>query len=96
MLSAYRKPDTCRQHHAALTGGMADSRSRLTAPLLVVAAIAAALGYRLPASSSSTAVWPAYGQAAVQVGGSQARAGIGLTTFTLCGHQLALPGDDDE
>ena len=65
--------------------------------LVVIAAIAAALGYQLPASPSSTAaspidvlrsehggalgealpstVWPAYGQAAVQVGQSQVQAG---------------------
>src|SRR5262249_13412703 len=56
--------------------------------VVVVAAIAAGLGYQLLASSSSTAassvdvvrsvpstVWPAYGQAAVQVGQSQVRAG---------------------
>src|SRR6266516_1946105 len=67
------------------------------AGLLVIAAIAAARGYQLLASSSSTAaspndvlrgerrgalgealsstVWPAYGQAAVQVGQSQVQAG---------------------
>jgi D-alanyl-D-alanine carboxypeptidase (penicillin-binding protein 5/6) len=65
--------------------------------LVVVAAIGAALGHQLPASSSSTAaspidvprrehrgalgeavpstVWPAYGQAAVQVGESQVQVG---------------------
>src|SRR3954466_8050811 len=110
MSSAYRKPDTCRQHNAALNGGMTYStRARTTtrririrwirvAGLLVVsAAIAAALGYQLLASPSSTAaspidvlrgeqrgalgealpgrVWPAYGQAAVQIGQSSVQAG---------------------
>jgi serine-type D-Ala-D-Ala carboxypeptidase (penicillin-binding protein 5/6) len=59
------------------------------AGLLVIAALAAALGYQLLASSSSTdasplpgassalpgTVWPAYGQAAVQIGQSQIQAG---------------------
>jgi D-alanyl-D-alanine carboxypeptidase (penicillin-binding protein 5/6) len=56
------------------------------AGLLVVAAIAASLGFQLLASSSSTAaspndlllpstVWPAHGQAAIQIGHSQVRAG---------------------
>jgi serine-type D-Ala-D-Ala carboxypeptidase (penicillin-binding protein 5/6) len=70
---------------------------RVAGLLVVVAAIAAALGHQLPASSSSTAqssvdaprsehrgalgealpstVWPAHGQAAVQIGQSQAQAG---------------------
>jgi D-alanyl-D-alanine carboxypeptidase (penicillin-binding protein 5/6) len=70
---------------------------RVAILLVVIAAIAAALGYQLLASSSSTAaspndvlrsehrgargealpstVWPAYGQAAVQIGQSQVRAG---------------------
>ena len=64
--AAYRKPDTARQHRAALNGGVPYSRParptsrrirtrRLVAGLLVViAAIAGALAYRLPASSSST------------------------------------------
>src|SRR6266511_6481872 len=30
MSSAYRKPDTCRQHHAALNGGMAYSKRART------------------------------------------------------------------
>ena len=73
----------------------------LVAGLLgVIAAIAAALGYQLPAHSPSTAaspsdvvrsqqrgvlgeappstVWPAYGQAAVQIGQSQIQAGPNL------------------
>ena len=110
MSSAYRKPHTCWQHHAALNGGMAYSkpartttrririrRIRVAGLLVVIAAIAAARGYQLLASSSSTAaspidvlrseqrgalgealpstVWPAYGQAAVQVGQSQVHAG---------------------
>jgi D-alanyl-D-alanine carboxypeptidase (penicillin-binding protein 5/6) len=105
VLSAYRKPDTCRQHDAALNGGMTYSnRTRATtrririrwtrvAFLLVVIVAIAALGYPLLTSSSSTAgspidvlrserrgalpntVWPAAGQAAVQIGQSQAQAG---------------------
>jgi D-alanyl-D-alanine carboxypeptidase (penicillin-binding protein 5/6) len=109
MSSAYRKPHTCWQHHAALNGGMTYSnRARTTtrririrwirvAVLLVVIAAIAALGYQLLASSSSTAaspidvlrsehrgalgealpstVWPAHGQAAVQIGQSQVHAG---------------------
>ena len=55
MLPAYRKPDTCWQHHAALNGGMTHSqrprtttrririrRIRVAGPLVVIAAIAAA------------------------------------------------------
>src|SRR5207248_10082848 len=70
---------------------------RVAGLLVLIAAIAASLGYRLLASASSTAasptdvlrsghrgalgealpgaVWPADGQAAVQVGKSQVRAG---------------------
>ena len=71
MSSAYRKPDTCWQHHAALNGGMTHSqparpttrririrRIRVAGLLVVIAAIAAALGYPLLASSSSTAASP--------------------------------------
>jgi zinc D-Ala-D-Ala carboxypeptidase len=68
MSSAYRKPDTCWQHHAALNGGVTYSKRARTAPrrirrhrvagLLVIAAIATALGYQLLASSSSTASPP--------------------------------------
>ena len=71
MSSAYRKPHTCRQHHAALNGGVAHSQParpttrririhwiRVAGLLVVIAAIAAALGYQLPASSSSTAASP--------------------------------------
>ena len=67
MSSAYRKPHTCWQHHAALTGGVTYSkrartttrririrRIRVAGLLVVIAAIAAALGYQLPASSSSS------------------------------------------
>jgi serine-type D-Ala-D-Ala carboxypeptidase (penicillin-binding protein 5/6) len=98
MSSAYRKPQTCPQHHAALNGGMAyreparatTRRIRIrwipvAGLLVVIAAIAAALGHQLLASSSSTAaspnealprtVWPAPGQAAVQIGQSQVQAG---------------------
>ncbi len=71
MSSAYRKPDTCWQHRAALTGGMTyGNRARTTTRririrrrcvvglLVAIAAIAAALGDRLPASSSSTSASP--------------------------------------
>jgi D-alanyl-D-alanine carboxypeptidase (penicillin-binding protein 5/6) len=71
---AYRKPQTCSQHQAALNGGMTyrepartTTRRRPTRTttrriprilvvglLVVIAAIAAALGYQLLASSSST------------------------------------------
>ena len=109
MSSAYRKPHTCRQRHAALNGGVAyrEPARPATRPirirwirvagLLVVVAAIAALGHQLLASSSSTAkssidvprgehrgvlgeappgtVWPADGQAAVQVGHSEVQAG---------------------
>jgi D-alanyl-D-alanine carboxypeptidase len=65
--SAYRKRHTCWQHHAALNGGVTHGqparpatrrtrirRIRVVGLLLVIAAIAAALSYQLPASSSST------------------------------------------
>jgi zinc D-Ala-D-Ala carboxypeptidase len=70
MSSAYRKLDTCRQHHAALNGGMTYGtrgrtprririrRNRVAGLVVVIAAIAAALGYQLLASSSSTAAAP--------------------------------------
>jgi D-alanyl-D-alanine carboxypeptidase len=71
MSSAYRKPDTCWQHHAALNGGMTHGepartttrririrRIRAAGLLVVIAAIAAALGSQLLASSSSTAASP--------------------------------------
>jgi D-alanyl-D-alanine carboxypeptidase len=71
MSSAYRKPDTCWQHPASLNGGMTYSkrprtttrririrRIRVAGLLVVIAAIAAALGYQLLASSSSTAASP--------------------------------------
>jgi D-alanyl-D-alanine carboxypeptidase len=71
MSSAYRKPHTCWQHRAALNGGMTHSEPartttrririrwiRVAGLLAVIAAIAAALGYQLPASSSSTAASP--------------------------------------
>jgi zinc D-Ala-D-Ala carboxypeptidase len=70
-LSAYREPHTCWQHHASLNGCVTHSQpARTTTPrirvrrirvvglLLVIAAIAAALGYQMPASSSSTAASP--------------------------------------
>jgi hypothetical protein len=71
MSSAYRKPDTCWQHHAALNGGMTYRepartttrririrRSRVAGLLVVIVAIAAFLGYQSLASSSSTAASP--------------------------------------
>ena len=69
MSSAYRKPDTCWQHHAALNGGMTYSKPARTTTrriprilvaglLVVITAIGAALGYQLLASSSSTAASP--------------------------------------
>ena len=71
MSSAYRKPDTGWQHHAALNGRVTSSRRARTPPrririrrnrvaglLVVIAAVAAALVYQLPASSSSTAASP--------------------------------------
>src|SRR5262249_15294627 len=69
--SAYRKPDTCWQHDAAQTGGVPYGepartttrririrRIRVAGLLVVIAAIAAALGHQLLASSSSPAVAP--------------------------------------
>jgi zinc D-Ala-D-Ala carboxypeptidase len=74
MSSEYRKPDTCRQHRAALNGGMTYSKRARTTPsririrrnrvaglLVVIAATAAALGYQLLASSSSMASPPVDG-----------------------------------
>jgi D-alanyl-D-alanine carboxypeptidase len=69
MSSAYRKPHTCWQRHAALTGGMTYSKPARTTTrrtprilvaglLVVIAAIAVALGHQLLASSSSTAASP--------------------------------------
>jgi zinc D-Ala-D-Ala carboxypeptidase len=71
MSSAYRKPDTCWQHHAALNEGVTYSkrartttrririrRIRVAGLLVVIAAIAAALGSQLTVSSSSTAASP--------------------------------------
>ena len=71
MSSAYRKPHTCWQHHAALNGGVTYSQRartttrririrwiRVAGLLVVIAAIAAALGYELLPSSSSTAASP--------------------------------------
>jgi D-alanyl-D-alanine carboxypeptidase (penicillin-binding protein 5/6) len=110
MSSAYQKPHTCRQHRAALNGGMAayskparatTRRARIrrirVAGLPVVVAAIAALGYQLVASSSSPTappidvsrtphrgalgealpgtVWPAHGQAALQIGQSRVQAG---------------------
>src|SRR5207244_13498654 len=71
MSSADRKAHTCWQHHAALNGGMTYCepartttrririrRIRVAGLLVVIAAIAAALGYQLLASSPSTAESP--------------------------------------
>ena len=66
---AYRKLQTRRQHRAALNGGMTDRqparptirrnpRIRAAGLPVVIAAIAAALGFQLPAPSSSTAAPP--------------------------------------
>jgi D-alanyl-D-alanine carboxypeptidase (penicillin-binding protein 5/6) len=66
MSSAYRKPDTCRQHQGALNDGMAYSdrarprrlrirRIRVAALAAVIAAIAASLGYHVASSSSRAA-----------------------------------------
>ena len=52
MSSAYRKAHTWRQHGAALNGGMAYGKAAL---LVVIAALAVALGHRVLASSSSPA-----------------------------------------
>jgi D-alanyl-D-alanine carboxypeptidase len=86
MSSAYRKPDTCWQHHAALNGGVAHSRAarpttrririlwiRVAALLVVIAAIAAALGYQLPASSSSTPSTPSKAASPIDVLRSEPR-----------------------
>ena len=72
MSSAYRKPHTGRQHHAALNRGMTYSKParaparpirirwiRVAGVLFVVAATAAALGYRSLSSSSSSSSSPA-------------------------------------
>src|SRR4029453_19018214 len=67
--SAYRKPHTCWQHRAALTGGMSSSKpartaarripSTILAALVVVsAALIGALGYQSLAVSSSSATSP--------------------------------------
>jgi serine-type D-Ala-D-Ala carboxypeptidase (penicillin-binding protein 5/6) len=70
MSSAYRKPHTCRQHDAALNGGVTYREPARTttrpirirwirvAGLLVVIAAISALGHQLLASSSSTAESP--------------------------------------
>jgi zinc D-Ala-D-Ala carboxypeptidase len=66
---AYRKPRTCRQHHAALTGGVTYSAPARTPTrripgiliaglLVVIAATIAAVGYQSRAASSSTVASP--------------------------------------
>jgi D-alanyl-D-alanine carboxypeptidase (penicillin-binding protein 5/6) len=140
MSSAYRKPHTCWQHHAALNGGVTyrEPARPATRPirirwirvagLLVVVAAIAALGHQLLASLSSTAespvdvprgehrgvlgeappstVWPADGQAAVQVGQSQVQAGPNqhpapiasvakvMTAYLVLRHHPLQPGQD--
>jgi D-alanyl-D-alanine carboxypeptidase (penicillin-binding protein 5/6) len=107
--SAYRKPHTGWQHRAVLNGGMTYNKYRTRARattrrirritlgaglLVVIAAVAAALGFQGCQSLASSTihvlrsehhdalgealpstVWPAQGQAAVQVGESQVQAG---------------------
>ena len=72
MSSTYRKAQTCRQHRAALNGGMTAygkrarattvririRRTHVAGPLVAIAAIAAALGYQMLGSSSSSATSP--------------------------------------
>src|SRR5205823_4622596 len=83
---AYRKPDTCWQHHAAFNRGVTYSESARTAPrrirmfrmrvavlLVVLAAIAAALGHRLPGSSLSPASSPSRAARPIDVGGVRRR-----------------------
>ena len=68
-IAGISKSSTCWQHHDSLTGGMTYSEparttnrriptASLPASLVVVAAISAALGHQLLASSSSTAASP--------------------------------------
>jgi serine-type D-Ala-D-Ala carboxypeptidase (penicillin-binding protein 5/6) len=96
----YREPartTTRRRPTRTTTRRIRIRRTRVAGLLVVIAAIAAGLGYRSLVSSSSTAaspvdvlrsehrgalgealpstVWPAYGQAAVQVGQSQVQTG---------------------
>jgi D-alanyl-D-alanine carboxypeptidase (penicillin-binding protein 5/6) len=76
---AYREPVRAR------TGRIRIRRIRVGGVLVVIAAIAAARGYQLLASSSSSpaapiealpgTVWPAHGQSAVRIGRSQVQAG---------------------
>src|SRR4029453_10011059 len=67
--SAYRKPHTCWQHRAALTGGMSYTNPPRTAPrrtrspilaalVVVSAALIGVLGYQSLAVSSSSATSP--------------------------------------
>src|SRR3954470_3840737 len=71
--SAYRKPHTCRQHHAAFNGGVTYSQPartttrririrwiRVTGLLVLAAAIPAALSHQWSASSPSTATSPTH------------------------------------
>jgi zinc D-Ala-D-Ala carboxypeptidase len=70
ILPAYRKPRTCRQRGAALTGGMSYAapartttrrvpRSPVAGLLVVIAAVIGVLGYHALASSASPAASPA-------------------------------------
>lgn len=90
MSSAYRKPDTCWQHHAALNGGMTYSnparattrririrRIRVAGLLVVIAATAAAVGSQLRSSPSSTAASP------TDVLRSEHRGGLGKVPSTV-------------
>jgi zinc D-Ala-D-Ala carboxypeptidase len=107
MSSAYRKPDTCWQHHAALTGGMTYSkrarpttrririrRIRVAGLLVVIAAIAAALGYQSLASSSSTAAAPIDVLRTASPSRNSSRAISPSTMSSRSGHRGAL-GDAD-
>ncbi len=100
MSSAYRKPHTCRQHHAALNGGMAYSNRTSTpagsgfagsvAGLLVVIAAIAAVGYQLLASSSSTAASP------IDVLRSEHRGAPAKRCRARCGRHTAKPRSSDQ
>jgi hypothetical protein len=97
----YRKPDTCRQHHAAFNGGVIYSeparttrrdRIRWIRPaglLVVIAVIAVALG-QLPASSSSTAASPRDVLPGEQPGAPGERGGPVLERATSGQHRGAL------
>ena len=90
MSSAYRKPHTCWQHDAALNGGVSYSQParpttrririrwiRVATLLVVIAALAAALGYQLPASSSSTPSWHSTAASPIDVLRGEHRGALG-------------------